>query len=330
MEDNDELFAALRQVAHSLARQALDLQPIIALTSELPLSRLDYWERSIRWKFQWALQEFAPQRDKRKALSQSSPRPWLELCSGDGYLREKALHSLSEPAPNAFFFALALRRLNDWVPQVRAAARKNLLSIAAQSRPKEVAEALSSILIHWHHWGHIQAEDKEIVVHILSLQAVAEVLKERILLSSAGPMPTLFSQSGRSKALDGDLEEFARKAVQPTVRAIAYGALWEGKRSWIEAYQWQWLNKYSGRGRLSAVLSERPLPPSQLSEQQLLKYAAGDASPIVRRIAGDRLVARRQHLNDMELQLVQRLASDPISSVAERGRFILKNSEHTE
>ena len=95
---------------------------LVAETSLLSLHNLDNWERSVRAQL-WAVeQRFSPTRwTFRKAPARFAS--WLDLCSGDGFKRERILRTLSEGAPNAFFYSLAVRRLNDWVPQVRAAAR---------------------------------------------------------------------------------------------------------------------------------------------------------------------------------------------------------------
>ena len=99
-----------------------DMSSLVDVTSQLPLSNLNYWERLIRLEFSSALESSSP--PKRKIWSKPSQfLTWLDLISWDGYKREKTLRTITGAAPNSFFFALAIRRLNDWVPQVREAAR---------------------------------------------------------------------------------------------------------------------------------------------------------------------------------------------------------------
>lgn len=116
-------------------------------TSLLPISKLEYWERTFRheiWLESHSRYKLFPILSRRLLL------PWLDFCSGDGYRRERAFHASSEDAPNGFLFAIVLRRLNDWVPQVRAAAREHVPAMAANTQPKHILEALWAILILRH------------------------------------------------------------------------------------------------------------------------------------------------------------------------------------
>ena len=132
MEYEDEVLSAVRQFAHSInsdRKVVADMSLLVDATSHLLLTNLDTWERLLRWEFSRALETSTPA--KWKLWEQPTPfLTWIDLCSGDGFKREKTLRTLSGAAPNSFFFAVAVRRLNDWVPQVREAAREKLSEIA--------------------------------------------------------------------------------------------------------------------------------------------------------------------------------------------------------
>ncbi|WP_299410305.1 hypothetical protein [Acaryochloris sp. IP29b_bin.148] len=101
------------------------LSKYIRVTSDLPVAKLEYWERIFRYEIELAAYS------QRLSLKSRRLLPWLDCFSGDGYQGEKSLRALNEGAPNAF-----LLRLNDWVPQVRAEAREYIPAMASCTQPK--------------------------------------------------------------------------------------------------------------------------------------------------------------------------------------------------
>ena len=333
----EELRAAVRIFASSIspARQVVaDMSALVRITAVLPLSNLSYWERLIRDEFlvAWRAEAhsknrgwralFAPSVRAAKDAQSGRHLTWIDLSSHDGYGRERALRTISGPAPNAFFFALAAKRLNDWVPQVRAAARETVPVLARASDPECVAHALCALLPTWTSWGRLLELDKRVVPELVSIERVAESLKRQLISSAAGPMSAVMSQALRAPTLDQHLVEIATKAIQPSVRARAYKALILGKAVWVEGRQWQWTDVRYCQGRLNNVLSERLLSTPVLPE--FLSSAAADRSSIVRRVAAEALVREMSSLGNIALPLARQLAGDSSSAVAERGAFVLK------
>src|SRR5689334_21025908 len=114
-----EALEALREFLRSggdVDSSAEMVAMLAEVTDQLPLRSLDLWERWIRSELRLIEDGSSELRfwKYRKSLS-----TWLDLCSGDGFKRERILRSSLGPAPNTFFCLLAIRRLNDWVPQVR-------------------------------------------------------------------------------------------------------------------------------------------------------------------------------------------------------------------
>ena len=248
----DEVKSAVREFASSInsgSTVVADMSALIDVTSDLPLLSFDYWERLIRSEFSLALRESTPPKCKFWSKPKEL-RTWLDLISWDGYKREKTLRTLSGAAPNTFFFSLAVRRLNDWVPQVRKAAREKLPEIAKATDPKYVVEALCIALSNWNSWGRIEEADKKVLLQIICEDEIAESLRSKLISSTSGPMPSLFSQLGRTPILDGRIEDIASLAVQPSVRAKAYRSLFERRILWIEG--------------------KRPTPPSKKFSPPLL------------------------------------------------------------
>jgi len=327
----EKIILAVKDFANSInsgSKVVADMSPLIDVTSELPLSSFDYWERLIRSEFSLALRESTP--PKWKVWSKPNELlTWLDLISWDGYKREKTLRTLSGAAPNTFFFSLAVRRLNDWVPQVREAAREKLPEIAKATNPEYVVEALCIVLSNWNSWGRIEEADKQVLLQIICEEEIAESLRSKLISSTSGPMPSLFSQLGRTAILDDKIEDIASLAVQPSVRAKAYRSLFESRISWIEGRKWEWTDIRYCEGKLKPIVSERKLNV-RTSLLDLLKSSSEDRSSIVRRISAEILIRELSNIGDIAKVFADKFSSDKSSAVSERGRFALKKLEEIE
>lgn len=316
-----ETIAAIKKfVSSSGSKNAVlaDLSMLVSATSKLPLKNLDIWERLIRRELT----------NERQISKWSFCKPnfsftWLDLCSGDGFIREKALGALLAPVPNSFFFALAIRRLNDWVPQVRYAACMMLPLIARNADPDVIVDVLFMTLSHWNSWSRMGDREKQAVMQILSLEQVMETFKRRIILASSGPMSFILTQIGRIDVLDNYLVDIAESAIQPSLRAKAYRCLLEGRFVWNIGQKWGWTDKAYGEGHFMPLLNERKIYVEKPFMDNLAA-AAADRSPIVRRVAGEMLIKELENIGEQAVILAKILASDPSYSVAERGEFALK------
>lgn len=327
----DEVVSAVKAFANSInsgGKVVADMSKLIDATSQLSLSNFDYWERLIRSEFSKAMEGFA--QPKWKIWSKPHQLlTWLDLISWDGYKREKTLRTISSAAPNAFYFSLVLRRLNDWVPQVREAAREKLPVIAKESNPKHVVDALCIALSNWNSWGRIEEADKQVLLQIISSEEIAEALKNKLITSTSGPVTSLFSQLGRTPVLDDCLAEIAACATQPSVRAKAYRSLFEKRIVWVEGRKWQWTDIRYCEGRLKPIISERKLD-IQTSFSDLLNSSAVDRSSIVRRVSAEFLIRDIEKIGNKAKVLAEQFASDKSKSVSERGRFALNKLEEGE
>ena len=161
IEMTDKFILAINNVLKSKG----DMTPMIEVTSQLKLVNLDYWERLIREE----VAKYLVSQPKWESLSKAikslfiEQASWLGLVSWDGYEREKSLKLLSESAPNAFFLILIARRLNDWVPEVRVAAKKAFILVSRKTDSKIIAEALITILSNWNSWGRIGQEKRNVI-----------------------------------------------------------------------------------------------------------------------------------------------------------------------
>ena len=302
-----------------------DISTFITATSKLSLKSLDYWERLIQGEISYSLQTSSSKHNSFESRQVGSLR-WMDICNADGFRRERALRTLSGGAPNSFLLALVARKLNDWVPQVREAARDALLLIAEASDPEIIVDVLFIILPYWNSWGRMGDIEKEALMKIILMGKVTDSLKKRLLSSSSGPVSAVFVQAGRTVALDNFLAEIAEKSVQPSLRAKAYRCQFEGKFVWAEGDTWQWIDKAYGIRRRIPDLKERKISTTSPFLKSL-RMATIDRSPMVRRIAGEMLIKELDNIGNEAFTLANVLASDISPSVAERGRFALVDLE---
>lgn len=331
MDNQKDLEQEVREAARQFARSlnhgrtvVADLSEITEVTSRLPLSNLDQWERLLRWEI-WS-ELIASSAGKWRFWKVKEPvLSWMDLCGGDGYRREKTLRALSDGAPNRFFFAMAVRRLNDWVPQVRQAAREKLKGLAVNTDPGHVADVLCVVLRDWNSWGRMEEANRDLLLEIVSVDRVARSLKHRIVFNTAGPMTTVLSQAGRTPVFDTYLPEIARSALQPSVRAKAYRCLFDGKIAWSVGKKWVWTDIRYCKGKFRTHLVERPISV-KTPFMETLTAALVDRSPMVRRVAGEILIREWKRVGLEAVELAKLLAADNCPSVAERGQFALRRA----
>ncbi len=295
------------------------LTRFLTATSMVPVSNLGSWERTIR-KELWGPSYW------RYALDRSVTKQphglWINLFSGDGFQREKALNGIAQGAPSAFLFAIMLRRLNDWVPQVRVAARKSINRIVPDTKNQIIVEALWGALPYLHTWGRWHASDKETLVDLVCVGDVPGLLASRIMQSPNGPAATVLVQATRRSAIDKYLIRIANDSIQPAVRARAYKIVLDEQASWLEGRKWVWTDKYWCKGKYEPVLGTRKVSVDA-DQLQVLRKASKDRSPVVRRIAAASVIAKLAELGKEALPLAKHLATDSYPSIAERGRFAL-------
>ena len=297
------------------------LGSLSAVTSRLPLNSFDIWESLIRTEL-WenAKTTQAPKwRIWRAAQREPS---WLDLCSADGFIREKSLRSMLGAAPDGFLFSFALRRLNDWVPQVRMAAREHIPSIAACSQPEVIASALWSALPHFALWGRMTEEDRQVFLSLIAIEQVALSLKSRIINAKSEPSTKVLAQAGRTPVFDPWLNEIATRSIQPSTRAKAYRSLFEHRMVWTIGKKWVWTDLKWCKGAYQPAIEERQIKVTA-PFMETLKAAISDHSPTVRRVGAEFFIRHIDSIGTDAQFLAEKLASDRSHYISERGKFAL-------
>ena len=302
-----------------------ELEAFIAATSRVKISKIAEWERIIRDEMYRSSELQGRIRRRILPWGHRFVIPWLDLFSGDGYRRERVIRTVKQGAPNALLFAVLVRRLNDWVRQVRIAATECLPAIAAQTNPDIIIEVLWEVLPTHTSWGRIEEQRRKSLLNLLHVKGVPESLARRLHEATSGPAAMILGQAARNSEIDRFLPSLTKNAIQPAVRSKAYMSLLAGEVSWLDSRKWTWTDKSYGEGRYDPVLGRRELT-TEVDFWETLVAAAADPSPTVRRVAGSALIANRQKLGSRGYELAKILTSDPYPSVAERGQFVLDNS----
>ncbi|MBA4225877.1 MAG: hypothetical protein C0456_04530 [Hyphomonas sp.] len=322
---SDSMQSAIRRTAAAISDGRHDagaLADFIEETKSLPLSKFSGYESAIR------AAAYVQEPPRQRFLWQQPPKeysfpvPWFDLFSGNGFRRERVLRAVKVEAPSPFLLAMLIRRLNDWVPQVREAAQDTVRHALTTSAADIVAEVAWATLPVRTSWNRIDADGAAILDSLTERSDVAEAIFRRLLSVPAGRASAVLREVSRRANLDAFLPELAASAVQPAVRAAAYRMLLNRRAVWPDGWTWRWVDKSMGERIRERVWASRELTVA-VDFVPTLTAAMQDSSPAVRRIAGDVLIAHRAQLGDVAITLARYLETDHYPSIAERGRFLL-------
>lgn len=191
-------------------RRILDSAPVIA------------WRGSRRPS---DLFQFVTETAKRSKLS-----ALVLSTSASGYVREAAVQRI-ESIPGPFSLALLVNRLNDWVPNVRAAAEARLSEMSARLDRGLVAGCIE-YLWRFDEYGRASSAGREIIAGLIDDDAAAAAVREWVLQKSDDRSLRLAQHLLRSPALDDLLIGLATRHKHPRLRALAAKAALEGVFSW--------------------------------------------------------------------------------------------------
>jgi len=256
----------------------------------------------------------------RQLLKMERRLAWVFLFHGNGFVREAALESLTEPPNTPFFFAAIVWRLNDWAYEVRAAGLR-----AAQrlfpATPAEVIVGASSFLVgRTFYWGRWHKDDEAIVDRLLDRADVVALLARRFEFETAGPLGAQLKYALRRPGLDPYLRALSCDAKHPGVRAVALEALLRERVSWQSGFKKEWIDRRYGLFRQVLAHAERPLT-EQLPSHPLIMQGLADKSALVRRVAVDAVIARRTTFPGLA-DVIEKLSRDKSRRLRERAEFL--------
>lgn len=258
----------------------------------------------------------------RELLAANANFAWLFLFHPSGHIRMAALHFINTAPASPFFLAALAWRLNDWVPQVREAARlcaeRELPLVEAEVAAK-AAPYLLGRRIAWRRW----ADEPNILDQVFARKDVLQALATKLHAGTTGPLAACLRQTLRFADIDTHLPELARHARQPSVRALAYRCLISGQADWVVGFEWRWIDKVYFARRRVPKLEMRPIETSEPAAN-FLREAAHDKSAFVRKIAADALIAGQCLLPDRE-NVVAQLMQDKSAAVRSRADYLLRH-----
>lgn len=245
---------------------------------------------------------------------------WVLIHAADGRLREAALRALQGPPAGAFELAAMLHRLNDWVPQVRAAAEGWLArATVAPGLAAEVLVALWPRTQRFTRWSDAGRAGR---AALAARPEVLAALAERLAAARGGTPGEVLRLAMRDPGFDVHLPALAGGAALPMVRAAAVAALLSGRVWWRGGLAKQ-------RGPEGVTWAEAPegraltLAPDRLA---VAEAAARDRAASVRKLPAGalpelaRLDPARAHA------LAERLAADRNAAVRMRARWWLERA----
>jgi hypothetical protein len=261
-------------------------------------------------------------RSEQSLMNKDQDYAWFFLFHRSGYIREAALWHVSAPPKSPFFFAALALRLNDWVAQVRQAAKRCFKRISDEVATNVAADAALYLIERRFVWGRWR-DEVSILDLVFARDDVLAALAKRLETRPTGSLATCLRHALRYSGIDRHLPQLAATAVQPAVRAVAYQCLISGKATWPAGFEWAWVDKVYGLRRripkLETRTVERVRPTGDYVEEGIR-----DKSPFVRRIVADGLIAMRSQIPDEEA-LVAHLAMDRSPAVRSRADFLLRH-----
>ncbi|MGH1446830.1 MAG: hypothetical protein ACRBBO_12375 [Cognatishimia sp.] len=246
---------------------------------------------------------------------------WLLMFHGSGYLRQAAMQALTTSPSCPFEFAAIVYRLNDWVGNVRTASTEYAREFLVTASAETISESAFFLLPQV---GHLNRWDDQSLLFVNDSFYRADVLfemRQKFLDYRSGMLGKSLRLILQRADFDIHLEKLALDAHLPTVRAIAAETLLMGRARWFVGYRREWVNKSYGVTRRVAEFETRKVE-IDFGVEEILSAAVRDRSSLVRRIAADFLISKREHLTAEMAELSDILRNDKSSAVRSRIDFL--------
>jgi hypothetical protein len=307
-----------------------ELESVLTGLSALPAQMIVRASREIATAISWPRprERFSLRRFFRKPLSKldlmkANPDcAWIFLFDYDGHVREASLNAIEKPPSSPFFFAALAWRLNDWVDEVRQAARKCAERVLMQTEASVAADAALCLMNRRLAWGRWN-DERHALDGVFGRKDVIDTLANSIRETASGPMAKSLRHALRYPSMDEHLERLATDSVQPAVRAVAYQCLILRTATWVEGTKRMWVDKSYGIWKMVPKLGSRKIS-SERPIDQLITEAAHDQSTAVRRVAADALVETRAQTPNAD-ELIERLAKDSSAAIRSVADYMLRH-----
>ena len=280
-----------------------------------------------------ALAVYKAQNDKRILprlfVGKAGPRSdipgagYLLISSYDGYAREAALRKFGAGLTSSFYCALIEWRSNDWVPQVRKAAREAAERCFPATDAEVLAEALVGLIPSRKKWGRTASHQSPLFA-CLSREDVAAAFARKLAAATSGPGASILSQALLFPAIDSQFELLAREAVQPHLRALAVKALADGKVRWMTGWKSEWVDKSIAKSKKVPVFEEREITVSP-DREAIISRALEDKAVAVRTAALQALIDTMPS-SALAQQAGERFVNSGYAGISSRADFLLRKA----
>ena len=256
-------------------------------------------------------------------IEQLEREPGLEylfIFYMDGTIREAALNKIASGLPGPFLFAAIAWRLNDWALPVRTAAAQCAKRVFPLTAADVIAQAAFALLSRENSWGR-WTNERAALTEALNRRDVVEALADAIIEKRTGGVTKVLLEALQNDGLDPYLEQLARKAAQPAVRAVALQSLIHGYACWPSGFAWQWVDKSMGIRQRVRTFDRRHLTVNA-PRKAMIMTGAVDRSAAVKKVALDGLTRYRAEIPDAK-EIATPLLLSRTASVRERAEFLL-------
>jgi hypothetical protein len=308
--------------ALSQADRAVCATPPEALAqAEAQIRGLASLQRMYRARFDW--RSMGTRHDELRPVTAFDQRPGLArlyLFHSNGFLREAACEAITSLNGSAFILCALYARANDWVPQVRTAARKALERLLPTADHPTLIAALPTLMFRISEWERLDNKP-ELIRQLMCRTAVQAAVIDYLMTAQYGPVGRVFRTALANTFLDAKLLELGRGAASPQVRSIALETLLFQRARRRTGYTYEWVDKSFGHKRRVAKVEERRLSKAR-DAPALLRMMLADHASLMRKHAADYLIQFGRE--GLSLEEIRPLAADPNPGVAERVAFYLR------
>ncbi|TCR06735.1 hypothetical protein EDF70_101696 [Neorhizobium sp. JUb45] len=264
--------------------------------------------------------------DRREAGSVSlARRPELAnafIFHGDGRVREVALKVLDGAITLPVVFYGLVSRLNDWSPEVRAAARQTFARCFDKTSIEVLLPAVWVLLINSRHWLR-WAGTNDFREAVMERRDLVEALVNRLVSEKRSKAGGVFGIVCQSRHVDPLLPFLAVHASQPHIRAIAVNYLSAAYvRFPLGTWSRQWVDKSAGMFRMVPDMGERSVGGYDVSS--VVACALGDRANAVRKEALDAVIRHRRDpgFQPLIVRCLKELSGDPKPSIQFRLEYL--------
>ena len=264
------------------------------------------------------------QRRGKTRLDEAAQSPFLFIFSGNGYEREAAANAISAPCKSEFEVLSLCYLLNDWVPNVRAAALQAMQRSLPSTKRALIDGVASYLFEETGRFGRMEHQEINALNGFLFTPDIVETLISRLTAGLESRPENLLKRLLVHAETDRFLPDiWSNTSLRPSVRSIALQPLLNGNIKWQDGYKFEWIDKLFNEKRRVPQIVSRPLSIS-VDVHQLYAEALKDKSPLIVKTTLQSLITTRTDIADFR-PVIERLKASKRPAIRERAEFLLRD-----